>query len=397
MLQRKKKIKKQLHNGKVSRKRRIGKRSVLLTVTVLLVLALLSGWLYYVFLLRGSREPRTLRKTTNTGAVFYRSHEKMKEEMRVSFPHLTTILKDSVIVPGLRATEALQGEFHALSMCTSMVPQGMCVTEDYIFVSAYCYTHRHNSTLYMIDRKSKKLIRTVPLGGKAHVGGMAYDPKHRNVWVSGGTKGSAKAIAYSLDALEEYDISSKKPIRHVFNYTLATIDRNSYMTYSDNSLWIGYYTSSGLSQIERFDLTEEGGMDAQIIADFDSLHESVPADFIASTSGRIQGAAKNSPYLYLSQSYGISDSRLQIFRFTENRMRFVTESAERIWRFPQKMEQICVYDDQLYCLFESAGYAYSAQPALIIDRILIFDVKDLNPQEEEVVDITRQKQKKQKT
>ncbi len=360
------------------------------TAVILITCLLIAGVGYHsydVFIRRGTTEPSSGRKTTNTGAAVYQTEREMKQTMKWRFPELTELLADSIIVPGLKSTEALQGEFHALSICTSMTPQGMCITEDYIFVSAYCHTHKHNSTLYMISRDTKKLVKTIALGGKAHVGGMAYDPDHRNVWVSGGTKGAAKAIAYSLEDLEAYDISDKKPVKAVFNYTLATIDRNSYMAYDENSLWIGYYTTDGLSQIERFDLREDGGLNSQIIADFDSLHESVPADFIASTSGQVQGAAKNSPYLYLSQSYGINDSALQIFRFNQNSTRFENTNAARVWRFPQKMEQICTYDGKMYCLFESAGHAYSAQPALIIDRILVFNLEDLNPEEEDIIDI----------
>ncbi len=377
----------QLNSRNRTKRKRRSKLAVVMCILGSMMLLAVGGHSYYAFILRGRSEPSTGKRTTNTGAAVYRTQHEMKRKMRWSFPALTDLIQDTIIVPGLKSTEALQGDFHALSICTSMTPQGMCVTEQYIFVSAYCHTHKHNSTLYMIDRTSKKLIKTIALGGKAHVGGMAYDPVHQNVWVSGGTKGAAKAIAYSLASLEAYDIKSKKPAKAVFNYTLATIDRNSYMTYDDNSLWIGYYTTSGLSQIERFDLKEDGGLKSQIILDYDSIHESVPADFIASTSEKVQGAAKQDPYLYLSQSYGINDSILQIFRFTKNSMRFENENAAAVWRFPQKMEQVCIRDNQLYCLFESAGHAYSAQPALIIDRILVFDLGDLNPSEEDVIDI----------
>ncbi len=367
--------------------KKISRRAVVLTISglIVLTLTLLS---YYVFIMRGDSEPSSRRTTTNTGPAVYQTQFQLKQKMKWRFPELTDLLEDTVVVPGLLSTEALQGEFRALSVCTSMTPQGMCVTDDYIFISAYCHTHKHNSTLYMIDRKTKKYIKTIALGGKAHVGGMAYDEEHQNIWVSGGTKGSAKAIAYTLESLEEYDIQEKKPIKAVFNYTLATIDRNSYMTYSDGALWIGYYTTGGLSQIERFDLTDEGGLKSQIIADFDSIHESVPADFIASTSGQVQGAAKSDAYLYLAQSYGMNDSALQIFRYTKNNTRYENQNASLVWRFPQKMEQVSIWDGKLYCLFESAGHAYRAQPALIIDRVLIFSLEDFAPEEEEIIDIT---------
>ena len=48
---------------------------------------------------------------------------------------------------------------------------------------------------------------------------------------------------------------------------------------------------------------------------------------------------------------------------------FEERNADRIYLFPQKMEQICACDDKLYCLFESAAYAYRSQPLLRLDRI----------------------------
>ena len=44
------------------------------------------------------------------------------------------------IIPGLKATQTLltsEGDMPA--MCTTMTPQGLAVTEDYVFVSAYCH------------------------------------------------------------------------------------------------------------------------------------------------------------------------------------------------------------------------------------------------------------------
>jgi hypothetical protein len=356
-------------------------------LSLLIILVTVGPYLLYVFVLRGDKEKRTGYKRTNTDAVFYEDEEEMKRRMYWRFPDLSGMLKDSIVLPGMKAAEALQGDFRARTLCTSMTPQGMTITEDYIFFSAYCHTHKHNSDLFMIDRKTKKLIKTIALGTKAHVGGMAYDPEHRIVWVSGGTKGAAKAIGFELADLEAYDIKSEEPVRAKFNYTLATITRNSYMTYADRALYVGYYTASGLSELERFDLTKEGGLKAQIYLDYDTLHESVVADFNAVTSGRVQGAAKKDPFLYLSKSYGIDDSALQIYQVDQNSSQFQDQHADRIWRLPQKLEQICQADGKIYCLFESAAYAYRAQPALIIDRILVFDADDLTPDIEEPEDL----------
>lgn len=379
---------------KKEKKKRSRTQKVLLGILIaLLILAATAGpYAVYVFVLRGQSETAARSRRTNTNAVYYKTQNKMLSAMSLRFPNLTPLVQDSVTIPGMRQAEALEGQFRALTTCTSMTPQGMTVTEKYIFISAYCHTHKHNSDLFMIDRRTKKLIKTIALGTRAHVGGMAYDSRHRIVWVSGGTKGAAKAIGYELTALENYDIKDMKPARAKFNYTLATITRNSYMTYADNALYIGYYTKSGLSELERFNLTDEGGLKAQIYVDYDTLHESVVADFSAVTSGRVQGAAKENPFLYLSKSYGIDDSALQIYQVDENSNRFEDKDADKVWRFPQKLEQICAADGKLYCLFESSAYAYRAQPALIIDRVLVFRTSDLNPETEEpenIVDIEK--------
>ncbi len=377
---------------KKEKKKRSRTQKVILAIFLafLILIGTVGPYVLYAFVLRGQGEPSAKGKKTNSEAVVYKTQSSMLLRMRWRFPELTPLVRDSIAIPGMRQAEALQGQFRALTMCTSMTPQGMAVTEKYIFISAYCHTHKHNSDLFMIDRKTKKLIKTIALGTRAHVGGMAYDMRHRIVWVSGGTKGAAKAIGYELSTLENYDIKDMKPARAKFNYTLATITRNSYMTYADNALYIGYYTTSGLSELERFNLTDEGGLKAQIYVDYDTLHESVVADFSAVTSGRVQGAAKEDPFLYLSKSYGVDDSALQIYQVDENSNEFQDKDADKVWRFPQKLEQICAVDGKLYCLFESSAYAYREQPFLLIDRVLVFDTSDLNPEAEEpenIVDI----------
>ena len=56
---------------------------------------------------------------------------------------------------------------------------------------------------------------------------MGYDTVNNNLWVSGGTKGAAKAIAYSMKSLEDYNFkTSGKPIHSLYDYTLVTITRN---------------------------------------------------------------------------------------------------------------------------------------------------------------------------
>lgn len=64
------------------------------------------------------------------------------------------------VIPGLKNTRTLLTKKGATpAMCTSMTPQGLAVTEDYVLVSAYCSTQKHNSVIYVSIRKNIILLK----------------------------------------------------------------------------------------------------------------------------------------------------------------------------------------------------------------------------------------------
>ena len=65
--------------------------------------------------------------------------------------------------------------------------------EGYLLISAYCHTHRHNSVIYVLDLETHKYIKEIVLQGRSHVGAIAYDPVHRNVWVASYDEENKKA------------------------------------------------------------------------------------------------------------------------------------------------------------------------------------------------------------
>ena len=345
-----------------------------------LTLAIIGGWFGYAVIYPGNFEPEPEFVETNTDAVIHANERALSGSLRLRFSDVSDRLVSTAVIPGLRSARTTVGKLHAITTCTSMTPQGLAVTEDYIFVSAYCHAHKHNSVIFMLNRHTHDFIKEIVLPNRAHVGGMAYDPVHEIVWVSGGTSGAAKAVAYPLKTLEEYNFDSDfAPIKATYNYTLASIDRNSYMTYYDNSLLIGYFATKGESTLQRFDITDRGGLQSQIIADYDEVHESVTADYFATTSEWIQGAAAEDDKIVLSSSYGVLDAELQVYS-NANAVKddlFTRPNALRVMKFPRMMEQIYIFDDKLYCLFESAAFAYRRYPGAKMDRILIMDLNQL--------------------
>ena len=91
------------------------------------------------------------------------------------------------------------------AMCTTMTPQGLAVTEDYVFVSAYCHAKKHNSVIYMINKESHRFIKEIILPGQPHVGGLAYDSEHQILWYSSNTQELAQAVSLTMESIENYD------------------------------------------------------------------------------------------------------------------------------------------------------------------------------------------------
>ena len=364
------------------------RRKLLIFISAALAIYVIGAYLVINIYLPTKEEIPPIARETSTYPVIYETEREMRDAVRSRFARLDDQMTTSIVVPGLMTTRTTKGTFHGVVYCTSMTPQGMAISDDYIFISAYCHTHMHNSVIYMLDRRTGEFMKEIPLRSRAHVGGLAYDPVHRNLWVSGGSAGAAKAVAYTIDSLEKYDLSrEKKSIKSKFSYTLATIARNSYMSYSDGYLIIGYFTPQGPSTLQKFRITEDGGLASQIIVENDEIHESVMADFTATTSNQIQSALETDGFVLLSKSYGPFDSQLQMYDNRAFLSSFEERNADRIYLFPQKMEQICVDDDRLYCLFESAAYAYRSQPLLRLDRIMVFNLGDILPEREEIIEL----------
>ena len=262
-----------------------------------------------------------------------------------------------------------------------MTPQGLAVTEDYLIVSAYCGSKTHNSVLYLIDKKSHEFIKEIVLRNKSHVGGLAYDPIHQNLWIAGMSRGIPQVNAISLAQLKEYSFQDKhEPIIYAQSYDLYSISRCSFLTYYDNSLYVGYYTKNTASVMEEYLITEDGTLATQIPADSLKRSDSItpialPYDMRVITE-QAQGVAFYKGKLIFSHSYGIFPSKLQIFNNSLQKLLEEDAVIKKMY-FPEKLEQIYVDGDDLYVLFESAAYNYRASSALKIDRILKLNLETL--------------------
>ena len=175
-------------NGRKNRRRKY-----LRLLLVLLLLAVAGGsYSYYALVYRTSTEPQPPAQPHHFSEAVYSLESRMK------LLHLTPKVREAAftgraaeidygtyMIPGLKHTETqVFGEKGTSDICTSMTPQGLAVTEDYLFVSSYCQTGTHNSVIYMIDKKSHEFIKEIVLRNKSHVAGWHTDTIHHNLWIA---------------------------------------------------------------------------------------------------------------------------------------------------------------------------------------------------------------------
>ena len=345
---------------------------------LLMVLVLVSSYLAYAFIYRGRNEPPTKRKVTNQEAAYYtlRGQIQMlsqKEElMAFAFEdHKKEREYGTYIIPGLKSTRTfLTSEGDTPAMCTTMTPQGLAVTENYVFISAYCHAKKHNSVIYMINKESHRFIKEIILPGQPHVGGLAYDSEHQILWYSSNTQELAQAVSLTMENIENYNYDeSPRPIVTNQVASLYGIVRDSFMTFYEGCLYVGCFTKYTESAIARYAVDDKGKlintMDEGLEMNFEMA---VPLEY-STISEQAQGMAFYNDKLLLSHSFGILPSRVVFYEKSDKRL-YVDENSAVSYRFPERIEQIFVDGDDLYVLFESAAYAYSAASVNIVDRVL---------------------------
>ena len=145
-----------------------------LAVKVLMVVfALGLAFWGYAFVYRGKTEPPAKYLVTNQDAAVYSLRGQIQmlsqqEELnRFAFDGRKKEKEyGTYIIPGLKYTRTfLNAQGTKQAVCTSMTPQGLAVTDEYVLVSAYCHTAKHNSVIYVINKETHRFIKEVVLPG----------------------------------------------------------------------------------------------------------------------------------------------------------------------------------------------------------------------------------------
>ncbi len=272
---------------------------------------------------------------------------------------------EEINIPGMPDTK--EDDFlNQYIFSTSQLPQGICLTEDFVFITAYSEEDECLGEIMVFDDETGEYLFTLGMDEDSHLGGIAYDGE--NVWVCNSTNNTIERISYDfvyimatqnkgevVDATEVVDIYKIK-------------NTPSCITFCNGRLWVGTHNKWTNSRMVAYY--------------YDKNEDKLKALSTYNIPSQVQGVAFGEKgEVYLSTSYGRTFSSYikkyeSVFTMTEN----VNEPVLTI-EMPPCSEGIALYEDTLYVLFESAGEKYfegtdgNGRSLSPLDKILMISIE----------------------
>ena len=228
------------------------------------------------------------------------------------------------------------------------IPQGLSIVNENIYITAYDGKKKKNSVIFEIHKDNS--YRIITLDTKAHVGGITFDEINNLFWICD-TNGTISSYSYE-DVITKNNVWAKIKKLNVDNNDLLNhkgFASVAYITFYDNHLFVGNYSTNNNGILKRFKITENGNIDLSSVK-------------IYKTPNKVQGVAfyedDNTTYILFSISYGlVKNSNLTINIFNEDTFDY-SNNCFISYVMPRMMEEIIVDDDNFIALFESNAYKY---------------------------------------
>lgn len=321
---------------------------------------------------------------TTISPVYTNKHQ-FYDQLLDLYPHLKPALDhdaqpETITIPGLKKTRSLTTA-GKLGTSTQMDPQGLAVTKKDVIISAYSRDKAYHSVLYLLNKKTGAFVKQIVMPCQDHVGGVAYDPKTKRLWVTTMTKsGTASLSAYDQNTLKYADFSRTKkatPFDHVVK--LPNMARSSFLTYHNNALFVGFFANNHQGIFRSYPLNTKGIPQTNKNADVELRGDDLKVGSY-STNKRLQGVTFYQGKLLFSQSFGKQPSNLLVFDNDGQKtwLDFDGDDTLKTVQLPPYLEQIVADGSDLYVLFESASAHYrSVDLDFHADRVLKLDLKTL--------------------
>lgn len=301
---------------------------------------------------------KSVPATSKTGKKYgtYAKFKKSKAYTKYSILKKAISSSRTFAIPGLKTTNVAGFE------CKSMKPQGMCLANGYMLISAYDSKSVMNSVIYVVSKASKSYVTTIVLPSKAKVQGLAFDGT--NVWVSKGTK--VACFPYSV---VESAANKGEAYYELENYKAQSsilTKASSFIGYYDGILWVGAFNKSADSTMYGYSVANKENAPSLV----QSKKMSVPS--------RTQGISFDvNGNMYLTRAYRTKSTKSgYISKMKTYKPSFDTptqdgtvkkNTALAVKTLPPLCESSLIYGTYTYVLFSGATYSSCKYP---VDRVL---------------------------
>ena len=334
----------------------------------------------------------------------YRYEQDIFEAAKEEYP-VTSVLseKRTIPIPGLEKTHLRmtdrKGKLYD-ELCSCMIPQGLCVTEKYILVSAYCENttyYNHPSVLYVLDKKTGDYLTTISLytyngtvvseyngnsfsGQKPlvnHVGGLAYGKE--KVWIALGSDRQVGSISiYRINQAVRMD---RDGVALSLDHTLDCKYTASYLTWYQDQLWIGNYEYATNGSLHAFHVNELGNsIQLKEAEDMFVLPSNANGAAFTKINGRDCLAVSCSKSRnFLNREY---DHKIYLYEVRMDGSASDAMAMHDYYTVPPMAENVVIDGQDIYMIFESGARKYSGSDTPednaehVVDRICVGNAAD---------------------
>jgi hypothetical protein len=320
-------------------------------------LSIYRAWVY-------SKRSGTIDNIESVTSYIYRSTESKTTKLLKNHAYS---FWDEVEIPGMPSSRMNDLETKKI-FSSSQCPQGICLTDDFLLLTSYSEGADDLGELFVFDRESGSYLVTLGMNPKSHLGGVAFDGE--NVWVCNSSTETIERISYDfIELMAEQNRGDVVDASEMVD-TFSVENTPSCVTFYDDRLWIATHSVSGTAVLAAYHYNPTKN-------ELTALNQyNIPE--------KVQGIAFDADgRVYLSTSYGrASSSYLKVY---ENLFALSGDPKNPQIRMemPPGSEEIAVWDETIYVLFESAAEKYyngtdgkgvSLSP---IDKILMLPTGEL--------------------
>lgn len=270
----------------------------------------------------------------------------------------------NVALENKRLKDTSYGFLDMIEMPMDMFPQGICFSDEYLFVSMYSADKNTMGIVMIFDKRTNEYVLSMGMDSKSHLGGIAFDGS--NLWICNSSKMSIERISYELicKAIDK-NVGEFVDIRNLIDIYPVSV-KPSCITFYDGRLWVAAHSKLMNSQMMSYVyLEDENRLEYNDVYSIPSKVQGIDFDEDGS--------------VILSTSYGRKKSSyLKIYHSAEEMSTNVDKYVKLI-EMPPCSEEIAIENGKYYIVFESASIKYlkgtdgKGKTTAPLDRILIID------------------------